>query len=238
MTAHPPDLNYEWSTGDTSQSITLSPDVDSRIRLKIIQGECTDSTEVNIDVWEYADLNITPGDTVICPGEELFLTVMSSNCTEFHWTPDSGIDCVSCSNPQVFPEAHTTYFVSCENDSLCFSMDSVTVFIETNVEEVCHHCETTNVYIPNSFSPNDDGINDVFYIVGPGIESILSFQVFSRWGEKVFGIANTPANEPAYGWDGSFKNLNAEPGVYVYRAEIRCEKMGTTVKEGSIKLFR
>jgi len=238
LTALPPNLNYEWSTGDTLNTITVSPPADSSIWLKINQGECYDSTEVNINVWEYADLNITPGDTVICPGNELFLTVLSSNCTEFLWTPDTDIDCISCDNPRVFPEVPTTYFVTCQNDSLCYSIDSVTIFIETNVEEVCHHCETTQVYIPNSFSPNGDGINDVFFIMGSGIESVLSLRIFSRWGEKVFEIANTSANEATFGWDGTYKNLQAESGVYLYRAEILCEEMGTTIKEGAIHLFR
>lgn len=238
LTAYPPNLSYEWSTGDTLNSISITPNTDSRIRVKIFQGGCTDSTEVSISVWEYADLNITPGNTVICPDEELNLRVRSSNCTEFLWSPNAYIDCATCDNPLVFPEVPTTYYVICETDSLCFSMDSVRISIETNVEQSCYTCETTAVYIPNSFSPNEDGINDVFFISGTGIESVLHFSIYSKWGEQVFRIENVPANSPEYGWDGNYNNQMAAGGTYIYLADILCEKKGTTQRKGTITILR
>jgi len=68
-----------------------------------------------------------------------------------------------------------------------------------------------NVYIPNAFTPNGDGINDTFGIKGEG-----SFQynlvVFNRWGEKVFESTN-----PNQQWDGTYKNRPAQQGEYVYQ---------------------
>ena len=71
-------------------------------------------------------------------------------------------------------------------------------------------CNTPHVFIPNVFSPNGDGQNDVLYIRGEGIQ-FLEFVVFSRWGELLF-----ESTDQTNGWDGSYKGKPLNPGVYAY----------------------
>jgi gliding motility-associated-like protein len=86
------------------------------------------------------------------------------------------------------------------------------------------------VYIPNAFSPDDDGVNDIFMIRGVGI-SIKSFRIFNRWGNLVFEKQSFDANDPKYAWDGKIKGVPATPDVFVYIAEIVCDN-------GTIKMFK
>lgn len=71
-------------------------------------------------------------------------------------------------------------------------------------------CFTPFVYVPNIFSPNDDGNNDVFMVHGVGIAS-LKMNIYDRWGEKVF-----ESNDLQQSWDGKYQNVDVEQGVYVY----------------------
>ena len=79
-----------------------------------------------------------------------------------------------------------------------------------------------NVFIPNVFTPNDDGFNDIFYINADDsmIKQVNKFQVFSRWGELVFTDEDFQPNTPDHGWDGFFKGEKLNPSVFVYYAEI------------------
>lgn len=78
------------------------------------------------------------------------------------------------------------------------------------------------VYIPTAFSPNGDGVNDIFYVFGSDhqIRIIKKFQVFNRWGELLHEKLNFMPNDPSSGWNGTFKNELMNPAVFVYRVEI------------------
>jgi gliding motility-associated-like protein len=77
------------------------------------------------------------------------------------------------------------------------------------------------VYIPNVFSPNDDGINDKWTLFSDAdIEEISLMEVFTRWGDLVFRKEKFDPNDPDLGWDGTFKGDELNPGVYVYRIDI------------------
>ncbi|MEM6697608.1 MAG: gliding motility-associated C-terminal domain-containing protein [Bacteroidota bacterium] len=79
----------------------------------------------------------------------------------------------------------------------------------------------SNIYVPSAFSPNGDGVNDVFTIyTGSGITNIQRLSIFNRWGDLVFQAEDIPPNLEAYGWDGTFKNQQLEQGVFVYILEI------------------
>ena len=82
--------------------------------------------------------------------------------------------------------------------------------------------DTYQIYIPNAFSPNDDGRNDRFTIfTGPDIREVLQLQVFNRWGGLAFqSEAASPPNTPGSGWDGRIKGKEAPPGLYVYQATV------------------
>ncbi|WP_163066341.1 gliding motility-associated C-terminal domain-containing protein, partial [Acinetobacter baumannii] len=75
-----------------------------------------------------------------------------------------------------------------------------------------------------AFTPDGDGINDVFYVQAKGVRNIKSLRVFNRWGEVVFEKTNILPNDVGSGWNGKIKGIAANPDVYVYICEVVCEK--------------
>lgn len=92
--------------------------------------------------------------------------------------------------------------------------------------------EPSRLFIPNAFTPNDDGRNDQLWIFGSGLDNIL-FQVFNRWGEKVF-----ETRDQSVGWNGTLNGEPAEPGVYVYKLTFNFADLQLQTREGSIVLIR
>ena len=99
-------------------------------------------------------------------------------------------------------------------------------------------CKNANVFIPNTFSPNNDGSNDVFYVRGKGLDRVKSLRIFNRWGEVVFEGNNLPVNNPLYGWDGKFKGKNPVADVYVYQVEVFCENSQVIRFDGNVALIQ
>jgi len=73
----------------------------------------------------------------------------------------------------------------------------------------------SGVYLPTVFSPNGDGVNDLFLVFASSdIQSIESLRIFDRWGNRVFEQTNFPPGQEEFGWDGTFRGQDASPGVY------------------------
>ena len=117
------------------------------------------------------------------------------------------------------------------NESGCVTEDDIQVRV--NKDRL--------IYIPNIFTPNDDGFNDFFMIYGGrGVELVRSFRVFNRWGEIVFEAENfdpkTPSTE--YGWDGMFRQERMNPAVFVYVAEVIFIDGRVELYKGDVTLAR
>ena len=94
-------------------------------------------------------------------------------------------------------------------------------------------CDET-VYIPNVFTPNNDGVNDVFRIVG--VESIARFvrvSIFDRWGGLLY-----ETTDPFFEWDGNIDGAYVNPGVYVYLFEYECREGDHRIESGDITVLR
>ena len=106
----------------------------------------------------------------------------------------------------------------------CIGYDSVFVFIDPSIV----------LLIPTGFSPNGDGKNDVFKIIKSlNIRELFSFEVFNRWGEKVFFTKNI--ND---GWNGSYNELPSPGGVYVWRVEGVGAHNEKIMRSGNVTLIR
>ena len=127
------------------------------------------------------------------------------------------------------PEVETTYTVTIIDENGCVSTDDITIFVE----------RVRPVFIPNVFSPNEDGTNDIFYIQGgEQIREIKSFYVFSRWGESLYEVFNFQPNNPGFGWDGTHRGQEVNSGVYVYIAEIEFNDGEVLLYKGDVTLMR
>jgi gliding motility-associated-like protein len=92
--------------------------------------------------------------------------------------------------------------------------------------------------MPNTFSPNGDGSNDVYYPRGKGIQTVRSLRIFNRWGEMVYRRDNFKPNDPGAAWDGRFQGRELPPDVFVYMIDVVCENQSIVTLKGDIALIR
>jgi gliding motility-associated-like protein len=147
----------------------------------------------------------------------------------YGWSPPDFLENPSSSQTTSTPSQTITYTITVSeiNDlGICSKTDSVTISVFESI------CGSPNIYVPNAFTPNGDGENDLLLVRGGGITS-LKFMVFNRWGNKVF-----ETEDQQLGWDGSYNGNLAEPAVFVYQLEAVCGDGQTYFEKGNVTLIR
>jgi gliding motility-associated-like protein len=194
-------------------------------------GCFTDTARVTLKVYPIPTIDITNGDAItISVGSSVKLnTISSPDVNSWRWLPGGGLSCITCAEPIASPREITTYAVTASNDGRCVARDQITI---TPI------CNNSNIYIPNTFSPNGDGANDVFYARGTGVYSIKNFRVFNRWGQLMYEKTNLGANNASQGWDGTANGIKVQPDVYVYVVEVLCENNQLIPLKGNVTLIR
>lgn len=143
------------------------------------------------------------------------------------WKPIAP-QCSECNEIWIKPIEADVYTVTVIDQKGCVATDFINVFVE----------KQRRIFIPNAFSPNDDGVNDLFYInAGNDVQRISSFQVLDRWGNLVFQAQDFPANDPNFAWDGRFNGQRINTGVYVYFAEIELVDGEVIIEKGELTLM-
>jgi len=168
-------------------------------------------------------------DQQLISGASVTLNAQVSGAVRWLWTPADYISCTACINPVSTPLTSTTYTITAYNADGCSQKDEVVVSLL---------CKNNLVYIPNAFSPNDDGRNDRFVIKGSGIKSIRSIIIFSRWGKKMFERRNININDRGNSWDGRVNGEPMPPGAYVYQIQTECEGGDIFNYSGTLMLVR
>jgi len=188
-------------------------------------------TEVPFVVNAPEELVVTLGeDETIELGEEISIEAISnSNDLIFTWEL---LDPAICSNCQEFTAAplFSRMYQIMVTDTItnCFASDEKLVTVQ----------KRRNVYIPNSFSPNGDGLNDLFTVAtGEDVANILSLKIFNRWGAQIYGIENMGPDE-LIGWDGNFGGEKADVGIYVFVSEVLFKDGFKQIYRGDLTLFR
>ncbi|HEX6431163.1 MAG TPA: gliding motility-associated C-terminal domain-containing protein, partial [Niastella sp.] len=137
--------------------------------------------------------------------------------------------CTGCNAPQFVADNDIVYHLRVTTQYGCESEDDVRIVVP---------CGKGAVYMPNAFTPNGDGKNEVFNIKGYGIQRVKSFRIFNRWGQLVYGRGNFLPGDRKFGWDGMFNGRPADPGAYVYIAEVTCNEGKPIVVKGTVMLIR
>ncbi|OJW56126.1 MAG: hypothetical protein BGO55_05925 [Sphingobacteriales bacterium 50-39] len=153
----------------------------------------------------------------------------SPNITTYAWSPGSYLDCTDCPNPVANPTFNTTYIVRVTDANNCVNTDTILV------KPIC---SDQSYFIPNTFSPNNDGVNDVFYPRGKGLYNIQSMRIFNRWGQLIFERKDFPPNTASNGWDGTTSGRPAPADVYVYIIEVVCNNAQVIALHGDVTLIR
>lgn len=173
----------------------------------------TDTIELHCcGVEEFVDIG---GDVSLELGERhTFNPAVQLKGSEisYSWSPDSTLSCYKCESPTATPtESEVKYTLRVEDEFGCSASDEATIFVDI----------VYPVYAPNAFTPNGDGVNDMFTLfAGMAVKEIKVLEVYNRWGDKVFTQMNFPAGDIQYGWDGKFKGHYVEQGIYMYRAVV------------------
>ena len=111
----------------------------------------------------------------------------------------------------------------------CEAMDALNLSVDKNFD----------IYVPNVFSPNGDDINDLVTVyAGDQVRRIVEFEIFDRWGEKVFSNLDFYPNVEEEGWDGRFRNQMMQPAVFVYWVRVELIDGSKHIISGDITLVR
>jgi gliding motility-associated-like protein len=189
-----------------------------------------DSATVEIKVYPIPQFDII--QSLIKTNVGLIIPLQTSNSadiTKWHWLPNQWLSCNDCPTPLATITSDIKYIAEVSNPGGCTARDEVT--IETL-------CNGFNIFIPNTFSPNGDNINDIFYPRGRGLFKIRSMKIFNRWGEVMFSKADLAPNDAFSGWDGTFNGKKLNSDVYVYTIEVVCDNNQIIPLKGNITLLR
>jgi len=170
------------------------------------------------------DLNVNLGETV-----EIGAAFINENIVEsVTWETTAEIACDTClNNPFVLLE-NTVINLTVTSENGCTASDEIQILVADNTE----------VYAPNVFSPNNDGVNDRFTIYSNNETlTITKMAVFDRWGSLVFEANNVVPNEEDLGWNGQFNGKAAKSGMYIYMAEVEYLDGRTEVMKGDVMVL-
>jgi gliding motility-associated-like protein len=228
--------SYEWSPATGLSNTTSATPVASPQTTTTYQVIGTDDIKcfadtgfVTVKVYPIPDVEAGV-DKTINVGQSIDITpVISSDVTSVYWLPAPGIIQKNTNGITVKPNETTQYTLEATNSGGCKTRDKVTIFVI---------CNGTNIFLPNTFSPNGDRHNDIFYPRGTGLFTIKTLRIFNRWGEVVYEKSNfLPNNEPA-GWDGTYKGRLQNPDVFVYTVDIVCDNSAVLTLKGNVALIK
>lgn len=170
-------------------------------------------------------LEVQEGTQIVLEGNHNLPGVVRS----YSWTPASWFDCPGCPKVTSIPLEQSGFVaVEIQDNVGCMVTDSI--YLRLGVH---------NIFTPNIFTPNNDGINDRFSLYGNRfVAEILNLRIFNRWGVLVYEASNLLPDADRSGWDGSFRGKNAPEGVYVYVARVKLSGGDETLLKGSFTLMR
>ncbi|MGZ3848226.1 MAG: T9SS type B sorting domain-containing protein [Flavisolibacter sp.] len=180
---------------------------------------------------QYVDVYDTPEklpvhDTILSLGSTLAIPTAASsasNTDHFLWSPGIGLNDIHMENPLVVYNKDITYTVEVSNHFGCQRKDSIHI----------RYFKGPHVYVPNAFTPNHDGLNDVFSFTPVGMKSLGYFRIYNRWGEKLFETTTSRK-----GWDGRWKGVDVPAGVYIWELNAIDEYNQHIIDKGTVLLIR
>ena len=168
-------------------------------------------------------------DLTIELADEISLEAITQGVESVLWRADTGLSCYDCLFPIASPVNPTTFSVTVSSIDDCIATDSINIRV----------LKVRDVFVPNAFSPNNDGINDLLIInTGPEANAIQSLRIFSRWGDLVFEQLNFSPNDPVHGWNGTFQDQLLDTGVFIWQAAIDFIDGETVIYTGDVALVK
>lgn len=228
---NPSKYNYQWSPSDCfvgptnvqNPMIQVSQDKTVKVLVTEISSGCKQElpylakagSEINVDIDAQPDFTIYEG-------KSLDLYIKDGNQGEtYMWSNGEKGDTIT-----VMPTETTTYTVTVTDLNGCTGTDKVTVEVRNA------RCDESDIFIPNAFSPNQDGFNDVLYVRSNFIDN-LEIIIYNRWGQEVFR-----SKDQNIGWDGTLNGEDLAPDAYAYYLKANCINGETYTNKGNVSLLR
>jgi len=225
---------YNWtlSDGDIIQNLGDTilvnwPDAgDYNVELNIDDVFCTPLGAVSQTITKHTLTVATIDDLAVEQFQSVPLTAEATATyttdIAYSWSPATGLSCTDCASPIATPEQTTTYTVTATTPDGCTATDEVTITL----------VDDRSVFVPNIFTPNEDGKNDVLYLLGKGIETI-DMSIYDRYGSKIFQTTDINV-----GWDGKYSRQRLNSGVYLWVAEVTFYDGQIQQYSGNVTLVR
>lgn len=226
------DTNIEWYNvgGDLlSTSASVQGLIPGSYEIVVTNGYGCEAFETVI-IEQISPLAVAVnGDARVDLGSTIRLEALvnANQNVSYEWFPTEGLSCTNCPNPIASPTSSIAYTVVVTNESGCTNTE--TVYVQVIPKD--------DLFIPNAFSPNGDGVNDFFTVfAGDNVSEIKTLRVFDRWGAEVFSNQRFSPNMETEGWNGLFKGKVMGIGVYIYFVEVVYIDGSTKIKKGDLSI--
>lgn len=219
---------FQWTpaTGLSSATIPnprLTPG-DSTVYMVLTTNSygCKDSAYVSVNIFRKPVANAGPDINIIRGDTATIKAFVSGTGIQFSWSPVQFMNNPLSITPIVFPPDVIQYTLTARSTVGCpGAEDRVTVKV------------FDDLYVPNAFTPNGDGLNDVFRILPIEGYTLSRLSIYNRWGKKIFNTT-----DPNIGWDGNINQKLQEPGTYIYYLDWTSPAGKSLVKKGTMQLIR
>lgn len=182
----------------------------------------TNSDTITLAIHPVPVISFTPQNPTVAAGGSVQLqAIINGSYNSLVWTPATGLSSTVVLNPIANPLATTTYLLEAFTANNCNSSKTITVTV------------TTDIYIPNAFTPDGNGNNDVFKIPPRTPITLKNLLLYNRYGNLVFYTSDI-----SNGWDGTFKGTPSPAGAYQYVIVGYDEKGRNITLAGSVLLIR
>ena len=219
-------INWIWDFGTNDRSALFEPAYTYKkfgnyhISLEAsTQNGCKASTSKTISIKK---IDVFAGyDTIVSINQPLQL--FASGAKDYTWSSSQHLDNPSSDHPIATLPQSQTYFLSGVTAEGCIGYDTINIKVYKGPE----------IYVPNAFTPNSDGTNDVFRPILPGIKELLYFSVYNRWGQLIFST-----KEIGKGWDGKLKGIDQPGGGFVWMLKVITFQGNIIERKGSVFLIK
>jgi len=220
LDAGPGFVSYFWPhSGETTQTVSVTTAGIYTVQVTDGNGCSGTSAPIVAVLNEPPVVNTVPDTLIIDDGSlgQLAVSTTATGLVSYLWSPAATLTCANCPSPLAFPQTPTVYTVFGTQNGCPGEPDSVLVLINQ-----------VDLVLPNAFTPNGDGLNDVFRVTNDVLYPVFELAIFNRWGEVIYR-----SDDIRSGWDGTFRGKDQESGVYVWL--IRFRKGSETGEEVTLK---
>ena len=188
---------------------------------------CDSIVHLTLIVHQLPIIDATADKTTALSTEPIQLNVITNENLTYNWSPAQLLEVSTLQNPIAHIQSSTWFIVSAQNKiTQCIALDSVFIALEYLP------CVKENIYIPNAFSPNGDGVNDILFVRSSALKNMHLF-IYNRWGLKVF-----ETDDISKGWDGTYNGQPSMEDAYGYYLKGECLQGDEIILKGNITILR